>query len=224
MAGRIAYTGGIVTNGIVLNLDAAKMDSYPKSGTTWRDISGNGNNGTLINGPTFNSDNNGSIVFDGSDDVVNCGNSTIVQITQGTISAWVKTTSPGSSYRGIITKQGNYGLFANNSILVAYDWGNSADRSTGVNIADGNWKNVCMTFTTNTGSPSNNAIVYLNGASVLTTTIKLDVNTVQVQLGNGGNANQQINGNIAQASIYNRALSAAEVSQNFNALRGRYGI
>jgi hypothetical protein len=62
MAGRIAYYGGIVTNGLVLALDAAKKDSYPGSGTLWKDISGNTNNGTLINGPTFNSGNGGYCV------------------------------------------------------------------------------------------------------------------------------------------------------------------
>jgi hypothetical protein len=68
------FTGpNIVTDGLVLYLDAANQKSYPGTGTTWNDLSGNGNNGTLVNGPTFNSDNNGSIVFDGVDDYVNFG-------------------------------------------------------------------------------------------------------------------------------------------------------
>ena len=62
MAGRIAYYGGIVKDGLILDLDAAKRDSYPSSGTVWNDISGFQNNGTLINGPTFNSSNSGNIV------------------------------------------------------------------------------------------------------------------------------------------------------------------
>ena len=70
MAGRIAYYGGIVTNGLVLDLDAAKRDSYPGSGTTWNDISGNVNKGTLTNGPTFDTGSGGSLVFDGVDDYV----------------------------------------------------------------------------------------------------------------------------------------------------------
>ena len=64
----------IVTSGLVLNLDAANMKSYPRSGTTWRDLSGLGNNGTLTNGPTFNSQNGGSIVFDGVDDYASINN------------------------------------------------------------------------------------------------------------------------------------------------------
>ncbi len=69
------FTGpNIITNGLILELDAANRKSYPGSGTTWTDLSGNGNTGTLTNGPTFSSANGGSIVFDGVDDYVNCGN------------------------------------------------------------------------------------------------------------------------------------------------------
>ena len=114
-------SGHIVTDGLVLALDAANAKSYPGSGTTWSDLSGNRNTGTLTNGPTFNSGNGGGIVFDGVDDYVDCGNSSTLQINQGTISAWVKTSSPGSSFRGIITKQNNYGLFLLDGVLVTYD-------------------------------------------------------------------------------------------------------
>jgi hypothetical protein len=213
---------GIVTNGLVLNVDAGFTPSYTSSGNTWYDLSYNGNNGTLTNGPTFNSSNGGSLVFDGIDDYVSCGNSSSVQIYQGTISAWVKTPSPGSSYRGIITKQGNYGLFIRDGELATYDWGNNQNITTGINIADNTWKNVSMTFTTNTGSPSNNAIIYLNGSAVLTTTIKYSVNNVELQLGNGGNAEQYISGSIATGSVYNRALTSSEVLQNYNAQVSRF--
>jgi hypothetical protein len=71
MAGRIAYYGNIVKNGLIFDLDAAKRDSYFGSGTVWNDISGFQNNGTLVNGPTFDSNNGGSIVFDGVDDYIN---------------------------------------------------------------------------------------------------------------------------------------------------------
>jgi hypothetical protein len=231
MAGRVAYYGNIVKNGLILDLDAAKRDSYPGTGTAWNDISGFQYNGTLTNGPTFNSSNGGTIVFDGVDDYINCGNSSNLQINQGTISAWVKTSSPGSSFRGIITKQNNYGLFTNSGTLVTYDWGNPSIRNTGINIADGTWKNVAMTFTDNTGTPSNNAIIYLNGTAVLTTTIKIFNNLIEVQLASGGTSDatpsgtrgiQQLNGSIAQSLIYNRALSSTEIKQNYNATKGRY--
>jgi hypothetical protein len=214
----------IVTSGLTLCLDAGYTPSYSRLGTTWTDLSFSGNNGTLTNGPTFNSSNGGSIVFDGVNDYISCGNSVSVQIYQGTISAWVKTSSPGGSYRGIITKQGNYGLFVRDGVLATYDWGNSQDITTGINIADNTWKNVSMTFTTNTGSPSNNAIIYLNGSAVLTTTIKYGVNNVELQLGNGGDVAQYISGSIAIGSLYNRALTSSEVLQNYNAQKSRFGL
>ena len=68
------YSPNIITDGLVLYLDAANTKSYPGSGTTWRDLSKSQLNGTLTNGPTFNSSNGGSIVFDGVDDYVNLGN------------------------------------------------------------------------------------------------------------------------------------------------------
>lgn len=71
----------IVTNGLVLYLDAANQKSYPGSGTTWTDLSGNGNTGTLTNGPTFSANNNGGIVFDGANDYVSISNSSSLNIT-----------------------------------------------------------------------------------------------------------------------------------------------
>jgi hypothetical protein len=203
-------------------LDAGFTPSYPTSGTTLTDMSYSSNNGTLVNGPVYSGTGGGTIVFDGVDDYVNCGNSESVQIFQGTISAWVKAPSPGSGYRGIITKQGNYGLFVRDGVLATYDWGNNLDITTGINIADNTWKNVSMTFTTNTGSPSNNAIIYLNGSEVLTTTIKYNANNVDLQIGNGGVDSQYISGSIAIGSFYNRALSASEILQNYNAQLSRF--
>jgi len=219
-----SYSPKIVTDGLVMYLDAANISSYPSFGTTWSDISRGGNNGTLINGPTFNIANGGSIVFDGTNDYVSLGNPSLYQIVQGTISAWVRTSSPGNSFRGIITKQSNYGLFTLDGVLVTYDWFSNQTRSTGINIADNTWKNVVMAFTTNTGSPSNNAIIYLNGISVLTTTIKFSNNNIELQIGNGGDATQYISGNIAATSLYNRALSATEILQNYNSTKTRFGL
>ena len=212
----------IVTSGLTMLLDAGFTPSYPTSGTTLTDMSYSSNNGTLVNGPVYSGTGGGTIVFDGVDDYVNCGNSESVQIFQGTISAWVKAPSPGSGYRGIITKQGNYGLFVRDGVLATYDWGNNLDITTGINIADNTWKNVSMTFTTNTGSPSNNAIIYLNGSEVLTTTIKYNANNVDLQIGNGGVDSQYISGSIAIGSFYNRALSASEILQNYNAQLSRF--
>ena len=222
MAVQYAF-GQIVTNGLVLALDAADRNSYVSGSTTWGDMSGNGNNGSLVSGPTFSSANGGSIVFNGSNQFINCGNNSSVQITVGTISAWVRTTSPGASFRSIIAKQLAWGLFIADNILVTYDWGTGTTRTTGINIADGTWKYTALTFTQTVGTPSNNAIVYLNGTSVLTTTVQHNNHGVNLQIAEA-NASQNLNGNIAITQIYNRVLSASEVAQNYNAQRARFGL
>jgi hypothetical protein len=213
----------IVTNGLVLALDAADRNSYLGSGTTWTDLSGRGNTGTLVNTPTYSSANGGSLSFNGSNQYVNCGNATNLQITVGTISAWFNANNGNSGYNGIIAKQNAWALFVADNILNTFDWGNGAERSTGITVGNSTWNYAAMTFTETVGTPSNNAIIYLNGNPVLTTTVRHSNHTVQVQIGEA-NFSQIFGGNIAQASIYNRALTAAEVQQNFNALRGRFNI
>lgn len=221
----VNYAPNVVRNGLVLYLDAANTKSYPGSGTTWTDLSGTGNTGTLTNGPTFSSSNNGAIVFDGSNDVAIVeGNPASLQITVGSAMAWFKTSAPGSSFRGIFTKQYAWGLFLNDSILVTYDWGGNASRSTGLSLADNTWKFVALTFSETTGTPSSNARVYLNGSLVLTTTVKHFGHNVNFELARGGPSIQQLNGTISSSMVYNRVLSASEVLQNFNATRSRYGV
>jgi len=104
IAANIEYEG-IVTDGLVLNLDAGFTTSYPTTGTTWYDLSGNSNNGTLTNGPTFNSSNSGSIVFDGVDDNVqrnalNVGNNFSVGV-------WAKPTT--IKRQTLVANSYNYG-------------------------------------------------------------------------------------------------------------------
>ena len=220
-----AHSPKIVTDGLVLALDAGNVKSYVSGSTTWFDKSGNGNNGTLINGPTFNSGSGGSIVFDGVDDYVSSNVSSSIQENVGTCCCWVKTSTPGSGFRGIIVKQQGWGLFVVDGIFSTYNWGNSTTISTGINIATGVWNYVAMSFTNISGTPSNNASLYLNGSLVLITTIQktTPVSTVTLASGSPGGS-QFLNGNIAATQLYNRALSQAEITQNFNALRGRFGI
>lgn len=221
----MSYSNGprIVTSGLVLYLDVANSKSYSGSGTAWNDLSGNNNNGTLVNGVAYNSSNLGSLSFDGTNDVVNCGNSASLQITVGTISAWFRATNANSGFNGIIAKQWAWGLFVRDNLLVTFDWGNLIERNTGRTVGNSSWNYVAMTFSQTVGAPSNNAIVYLNGASVLTATVKHSNHDVQVQIGDA-NASQFLTGNIAQASVYNRILSASEISQNYNAIKGRFNL
>jgi hypothetical protein len=207
---------------LVLSLDAGNTKSYIGSGTTWVDLTKTGNTGTLT-GTTFSSSNGGTLLFNGTTDKVICTNNTNVQITVGTIGSWFKADNTNSGYNGIIAKQNAWGLFVADNILNTYDWGNAAGRTTGITVGNSTWNHAMMTFTETVGAPSNNAIVYLNGAVVLTTTVKHLNHNVTVQVGEA-NASQFFGGNIASAFIYNRVLNAKEVLQNYNTTRRRFGL
>ncbi len=219
-----AVSSGIVTSGLVMHLDAGNAASYPGSGTAWTDLTVNGNNGTLTNGPTYSAADGGQIVFDGVNDYIIGTNNASVQITEGTIACWVRCqTEP--NYVGLISKNNAWALVANNDVLGCYDWGNAVFRSTGLNIADNAWRYISMTFTNTVGTPSNNAIIYVNGSAVLTTTTKhvnqaTEFGLAVAQAVSGEN----LRGGIAIGHIYNRVLSAAEIQQNFDANKARFGL
>ena len=94
----------IVKSGLVLYLDAGNQNSYPGTGTTWTDISRNNNNGTLTNGPTFNSENGGSIVFDGTNDYVSTA---LTSTNSFTWNVWYKTNTVSNGFRNIISIRTN---------------------------------------------------------------------------------------------------------------------
>ena len=221
----LSHSPSIVMNGLVLCLDAGNTRSYPGSGTTWADLSGNRNSGTLTNGPTYSSANGGSIVFDGANDYTDCSSPSSLQITVGTISAWFNATNANSGYCPILIKENAWSLYVLGNILITYDWGGGGNRSTGITVGNSTWNYAAMTFTETVGTPSNNAIIYLNGSAVLTTTVKNVSQLLPVEIGGTPrNSGQWLNGRVSQASIYNRVLTASEVRQNFNATRGRFGI
>ena len=177
--------------------------------------------GTLVNGVGFGTTDNGYFIFDGSNDYINFGNSSTLQQSTGSLSAWTKASSPGSGYRGIIAKQGAYGLFYTDSVLVAYDWAADTPRSTGINIADNTWKNVVLTYQSGV---SNGTRIYINGVSVLTATITI-LNQINNLFGGAeANASQYASCQISSFNMYNRALTAQEVLQNYNSTKKRYGL
>ncbi len=189
------------------------------SGTTANDTKAlMPNNGTYTNGPALEvsgrfSPTDKAVSFDGVDDYVNFRNPTAFQITTGTIEAWVKTSSPGSSYRGVLVKNSAYGMFLKDGVLMAYDWGAGADRSTGVNLADGQWHHVVTTFSSGV---VNGTKIYSDGVLRLTTTITVSNNAQQLQVA-ANNAAQFFAGSIDEPAIYDRELTAAQITSNYNA-------
>jgi hypothetical protein len=230
------YSPKIITNGLVLSLDAANNKSYPRSGTTWTDLSGNNNTGTLTNGPTFNAGNQGSISFDGTDDyidTVNTGTTFQFSNTTFTLSLWVKTNAVSGNLisKGATASTGGWvvGLSSNgtfNTTTKFSDGFNVATRSSVSSINDNNWYNIVIIITTNTSTQSsNNLLLYLNGIlnqSSLTLSNVYAATTDTIQIGrrpSGG----YFSGNISNVQIYNRELTAAEVLQNYNATKSRFG-
>jgi hypothetical protein len=234
MAGRIAYYGNIVTDGLVLNLDAAKQDSYPDSGTVWRDIAGGVITGSLINGPTFNSNNFGSIVFDGVDDYVSCGNVLFNSASVTTIDIWVNfpsmavnkyIMSKGSAGDGIYTfiMYTGPGPSGGGSSYVRFAMGNQSGTTTPtIEYGFLNW-NQWYNFTfIYDGSFVTG---YRNAATPISRSLSgnLYTNTSPISLGvDKYGAYAAVN--ISSFKIYNRALSATEITQNYNATKGRYGL
>ena len=208
----------VVKEGLILYVDAAVSRSYSGTGLTVNGLVG-GIGGTLVNGVGFGTTDNGYFIFDGSNDYINFGNSSTLQQSTGSLSAWTKASSPGSGYRGIIAKQGAYGLFYTDSVLVAYDWAADTPRSTGINIADNTWKNVVLTYQSGV---SNGTRIYINGVSVLTATITI-LNQINNLFGGAeANAGQYAACQISSINMYSRVLTAQEVFQNYNATKGRY--
>jgi len=223
----LVHSPKIVTDGLVLALDAGNVKSYPGSGTTWYDKSGNGNNGTLTNGPTFAS---GSIVFDGVDDYVTCGNPASLQITGSiTLSTWINTPALFSSQ--------NYPPFIIKGVNISYMlYGNSVTNQVRIRIGSNISANVLdsiATFSINTwyniiGTYDGSAMkIYVNGVfdsqKSLIGTIPTGSNNVYLGFNPIGEA-IAYNGKISSTQIYNRALTQAEITQNFNALKSRFGL
>jgi hypothetical protein len=225
-----SHSPKIVTDGLVLALDAGNVKSYVSGSTTWFDKSGFSNNGTLTNGPTFSSANLGSIVFDGVDDYVQTLTGSIANNSSFTLSCWFKITTLNSTYRPLVDG-GNLGSGTAGYTL-------SIDNTNKLFIAaNAGYVSVTTTLNTNTwyyvvgvasaGSPYNLS-VYVNGVlgtvSASATTNVLTNNFSYVRVGENCSNGLRFPGNIAATQIYSRALTQAEITQNFNALRGRFGI
>jgi hypothetical protein len=225
-----SWLAPIVTSGLIMNLDAGSTASYPGSGNIWYDLSGNGYNGTLTNGPAYNSSNGGSIVLDGTNDYIN-GASISSQLTGDiTVEVWVKiSTSPSDWVRVIGTganPSGNrtFGLWFATNRTVLWQRYISSSGSVGIQPSDvlvtGNWYNIAAT------TSGNSHAVYINGVSVGTSTANgpWGASNESITLGSAVGIHAYLAGNMAVSRIYNRGLSSNEVQQNYNAIKSRFGL
>jgi len=234
----------IVKDGLVLWLDANDKTSYPGTGTTWRDLSKGGNNGTLTNGPTFDSGNGGSIVFDGADDYIQQTLNTGSFTTEASLCLFLKLQEnipTNSSYTGLATL-GNVSSSPGNSFPgTHYPWIDGygyfcifrQNRIDSINLSGGVNKttNHMLTITTTPGTNGwklyqNNSLIYQTTGENTVTLSDLKIARSENRIGTGGgtNADYLLRGNIYTVQIYNRALSAQEVLQNYNATKARFGL
>jgi hypothetical protein len=234
----------IVTDGLVLCLDAADIKSYPKSGTTWNDRSGNGNNGTLVNGVGYS---NGAMVFDGVNDYVDLSDKCDTIRTALTIDVWVKFNSlpiNTDTRKPIVSKYDASAGKRQYSLILGYNatnnwdkaswniqqnstsYSSSTDLISNQSIIINRWYNIVGTF-----SGGNFIKLYINGefdnqiitnvpSSFADTDTDLTIGTFYVN----NIPTIFIDGSIPSTKIYNKALSPAEILQNYNATKSRFNL
>jgi hypothetical protein len=232
----------IITRGLVLHLDASALESYPGSGTSWSDLSGNNNNGTLTNGPTFNSNNQGYIIFDGTNDYV-----TTADVNHGTseftLETWVYWSLLNSNSTVIKKNTDNdywpvfsLSVESNGTISGYYSsqtYGNCLEGAitSASSIVTGAWYHLCFSkgadgYTTmkiHKNSVSQSYTNYLYGSHINNVCnsgkpVDLGINY------DYPNYINPLNGRISVARIYNRQLSDVEILQNYNIQKGRFGL
>jgi hypothetical protein len=215
----------VVTTGLQLYLDAGNASSYSGSGTAWNDLSGNGRNGTLTNGPTYSATNGGSIVFDGSNDLVQCTGS--LTVTAATFVTWIKRNGSQGQYDGILFSRGTNttGMNFYTSNQLGYHWNdanNTYNWSSGLTIPDATW---CMIALSVTSTAATAYLCQASGITSATNTVSHGSSVLNdIKLSVDDAAARYFTGNIAIAQLYNTALSAGEISQNFQADRARFGV
>lgn len=232
----------VITRGLIYNLEAGDPGSYPQTGTVWNDTSSNNFSAQLTNGPTFTSNNEGGLVFDGSNDYA-VGSNFNINTNEFTLEAWIRPTNVDINC-GIVAKPTEnyfwpcYSMWINGRNLQGYYssaiYGQCLEGAHGnSNLISTNnaWYHVAFSkgaagYTTmklyvNAVESSYNSFLYGTHINTLATS------TVPTWFGVNNDTNvllNYFNGTIGCIRIYNRQLSAAEMTQNFNVQRSRFGV
>ena len=228
----VLYNSRIVTDGLVLCLDAGDKMSYPGAGTTWYDLTANKNNMTLYNGPTFTTENGGAIVFDGTDDYAKNINNDFTQVTNFTIEICIKLNqnlNSGSGFRGIFSTMNGtdgYQLFWRSTGYFYFYRGNIAlHTATGSSFSSGDILNLVVVWDS---SNINNCSIYINNEDKTDTRGSTSTSNSTDYLTLGGPRpdafSYYLNEDIYFCKMYNRALSRDEITQNYKATKGRFGL
>lgn len=227
------FSNTIITSGLVCYLDAGNKNSYAGSGTTWTDISGYGNNGTLVNGVGYTSDAGGGLTFDGGDDyvsiaqgIINLNTSTVVYVGKFSSSPNSRNTVFSQYYSGngaqfeIDNTGGIRSGFRQNAA------GTPENDPSNNNIKASTTSYFHVSVVHNT-SDSSRTKHFLNGNIIgqSTNTSQTDINGADnINIGRNSSAGLHFKGNIYLVMIYNRVLNNAEVLTNYYAIKSRFGI
>jgi len=230
----------VVELGLVLHLDAGNAASYSGSGSTWTDLSGNSNTATLTASPTYDSSNSGSLLFNGSTQWATITNPSTLRNQDFTVSIWFKPATQSSAIKSLIDfdhsgspAQGlvmqsedaitnKYWYFASYDGAAFQPVGNFG-AGKGMQFTSSVWQNFVYT------KSGTSFIGYRNGTQTFTATAAnatvsyLSSRNMRIAAAIS-TAGREFNGNISQVLMYNRAISAAEITQNYNALKDRYGL
>ena len=207
-----------------LYLDAGNASSYPGSGTTWTDLSGNGRNGTLTNGPTYSSADGGSIVFDGTNDFVQCTGS--LTVTAATFVCWIRRNGTQGQYDGILFSRGTSitGMDFHLSNQLGYTWNNAVNTynwQSGLIVPDLTW---CMVAVSVTSTAATAYLCQSSGITSATNTVSHASSVLDdIKIAYDDATVRYFAGNIAIAKLYSTDLSADQISELFDADKARFG-
>lgn len=222
--GGLFYEEAITISINDVNEAPTSVNQSTKSGAlAWYKGDGNANDSTLN---ALHGTANGGVTFaagfdgqafnldGGSSTSIVCGNGASFQLSNGTVEAWIKTPGAGGNYRGIIVKQGAYGLFLRDNLLVVYDW-TAGERNTGVTLNDNQWHHVAFTFQ---AGVTNGSTIYIDGIARLTFTYNIYTQSYGLALGAGygTGVGQNFSGLIDEATIYAAALTPTQVLASYN--------
>jgi len=229
----------IVDDGLVLYLDAANPNSYnPSTPLTWRDISRNGNNGTLVNGVGYSSANGGSLIFDGVNDRVTASQSDIFNNFSYDIWCLPETTHEIESQ-----SSGSIGGISGQRYVIGPQYVASPNAGSGISVGTNGisvyehsdaYMPPLLVHSVTINSPAHIVVnytskvpsLYLNGSFIKNglTSPRTNVRMCTDRIGNDGSSYGFFLGKIYSAKFYNRTLTATEILQNYNATKGRFGL
>tara|TARA_R100000278_G_scaffold1628_2_gene3242 strand:- start:402 stop:1187 length:786 start_codon:yes stop_codon:yes gene_type:complete len=221
-------TLGLVTNGLILHLDAGNSASYSGSGTTWTDLSSSSNNATLRNGPTYSSANQGYFTFDGTNDYADVSGSQT--LASATFAGWLYRDGSQGNYDGIVFGRAggqnvNGVMFFGTTNNLGYTWNAQANTylyNSGLTIPNQEW---CMFAVSISSSSANFYLYQSSGLTTATNSVSHTSNTVgNLDVGRDSDSSRYMKGSIAAVYLYNRALTSSEIQRNFDANKDRYGL